>query len=180
MKGMAPGSKLIVGALLAVAVGIGLWGTFDYTRDSSTRAETNPVESPRAANPGRLERGRFIADARPLRGTRQLLNQLRSVGLEQAIVLRGATPKRLSVTFTGEQDVSARTFYEANGRTVSVGQIFGAPLPPAGGLVRLSPDRTAVEVDDVLYWSERGYILTIAAESQGLVERLRWRSAGNH
>jgi hypothetical protein len=180
MKGMASTSKLIVGALLAVAVGVGLWGTFDYTRDSSTRAETNPVESSRAANPLRLERGRFSADARPLRGTRQLLNQLRSAGLEQAIVLRGATPKRLSVTFTGEQDISARTFYEANGRTVSVGQIFGAPLPPAGGLVRLSPDRTAVEVDDVLYWSERGYILTIAAESRGLVERLRWRSAGDH
>jgi hypothetical protein len=180
MKGMASTSKLIVGALLAVAVGVGLWGTVDYTRDSSTRAETNPAERPRATNPLRLERGRFSADPRPLRGTRQLLNQLRSVGLEQALVLRGATPKRLSVTFTGEQDVSARTFYETSGRTVSVGQIFGAPLPPAGGLVRLSPDRTAVEVDGILYWSERGYIVTIAAESQGLAERLRWRSAGNN
>jgi hypothetical protein len=174
---MARTSKLIVGALLIVAAGIGLWGTFDYTRDTSKRTEPNPG-SPRVSDPLRLERGRFIADARPLRGTRQLINQLRGAGLEQAIVLTGAEPKRLSVTFTGEQDVSARTFYETGGRTVSVGQIFGAPLPPAGGLVRLSPDRTAVEVDGVLYWAERGYVLTIEAESRGLVERLRWRSVG--
>jgi len=176
---MARTSKLIVGALLAAAVGVGLWGTLDYTRDTSKRAAANPADRSRAADPGRLERGRSIADSRPLRGTRQLLNQLRGVGLEQAIVLSGATPKRLSVTFTGEQDVSARTFYEESGRVVSVGQIFGAPLPPAGGLVRLSPSMTAVEVDGVLYWSERGYILTIESESLALVERLRWRKAGN-
>ena len=172
---MARTSKLIVGALLAAAVGVALWGTLDYTRDTSIRAQ-NLAGGSRASDPGRLERGRFVADARPLRGTRQLLNQLRGVGLRQAIILSGATPRRLSVTFTGEQDVSAHTFYEVGGQTVSVGQTFGAPLPPAGGLVRLGPERTAVQVDDVLYWSERGYILSIASESQGLVERLRWRS----
>ena len=174
---MARTPKLIVGALLAVAVGLGLWGTFDYTRDTSVRAEANPAsDKAQEPEPPRLQGGRFIADARPLRGMQQLLNQLRSVGLRQALVLGGGQPKRLSVTFTGEQDVAAHTFYEVGGRTVSVGQIFGAPLPPAGGLVRLSPDRTAVEVDDVLYWAERGYILTLASDSKELAGRLRWRS----
>jgi hypothetical protein len=175
---MAGTSKFIVGALLIAAAGIGLWGTFAYTRETSTRAEKQSVERSSDELP-RLERGRFIADARPLRGTRQLINQLRGAGLEQAIVLSGAEPKRLSVTFTGEQDVSARTYYETGGGTVSVGQIFGAPLPPAGGLVRLSSGQTAVEVDGVLYWAERGYILTLGAESKELAGRLRWRSVGN-
>ena len=172
---MSRTSKLVAGALLTAAVGVALWGTVDYTRDTSTRAQANPADGSRTSDPG-LQESRFVADARPLRGTRQLLNQLRDVGLRQAIVLRGSTPKRLSVTFTGEQDVSTHTFYEVGGQTVSVGQTFGAPLPPAGGLVRLGPERTAVEVDDILYWSERGYILSIASESQGLIHRLRWRS----
>ncbi len=174
---MARTWKLIVGAVLAVAVGLALWGTFDYTRNPALRAETNPTSvRTQASEPPRLPRGRFIADARPLRGMEQLVNQLHRVGLRQVLVLTGGQPMRLSVTFTGEQDVAAHTFYEVRGRTVSVGQIFGAPLPPAGGLVRLSSDRTAVEVNEVLYWAERGYILTLASESKELAGRLRWRS----
>lgn len=174
---MARTSKLIVGALLAVAVGLGLWGTLAYTRETSTRDEPNPaLESTQASEPP-LQQGSAIADARPLRGIKQLVNQLHRVGLREVLVLNKGQPKRLSVTFTGEQDVAAHSFYEVRGRTVSVGQIFGAPLPPAGGLVRISPDRTAVEVDDILYWSERGFILTLASESKELAGRLRWRSS---
>ena len=174
---MARTSKLIVGALLAVAVGLGLWGTLDYTRDTSMRAEANPAsDSTQAPEPPGLQQGSAVADARPLRGITQLVNQLHRVGLREVLVLNKGQPKRLSVTFTGEQDVAAHSFYEVRGQTVSVGQIFGVPLPPAGGLVRLSPDRTAVEVDDVLYWSERGFILTLPSESKELAGSLGWRS----
>jgi hypothetical protein len=173
---MARTSKLIIGALLIAAVGVGLWGTLDYTTDTSMRSGANAADGSRQPDPDRLEREGFIGEGRRLRGTRQLLHQLRGVGFEEAIFLRGATPERLSVTFTGEQDVSVRTFYEVSGQVVSVGQTFGAPLPPAGGLIRLGPEQNAVEVDGVLYWSERGYILTVASESRELVERLRWRS----
>ena len=173
---MARTSKLIVGALLAVAVGLGLWGTLSYTRDISKSATANPSSERQSSEPLRLQRGRAIADARPLRGLQQLVNQLHRVGLREALVLIEGRPQRLSVTFTGEQDVAAHTYYEVRGRTVSVGQIFGAPLPPSGPLVRLSPDRTAVEVDDVLYWAERGYILTLPSDSKELAKNLRWRS----
>ena len=172
---MALTSKLIVGALLAVAVGLGLWGTLAYTRETSMSDEANQAPG-QASEPLPQQQGSAIADARPLRGIKQLVNQLHRVGLREVLVLNKGQPKRLSVTFTGEQDVAAHSFYEVRGRTVSVGQIFGVPLPPAGGLVRLSPDRTAVEVDDVLYWSERGFILTLSSESKELAGRLRWRS----
>jgi hypothetical protein len=173
---MARTSKLIVGALLAVAVGLGLWGTLAYTRETSMRDEANPASGSTQASEPPHQQGSAIADARPLRGITQLVNQLHRVGLREVLVLNKGQPKRLSVTFTGEQDVAAHSFYEVRGQTVSVGQIFGAPLPPAGGLVRLSSDRTAVEVDDVLYWSERGFILTLASDSKELAGRLRWRS----
>jgi hypothetical protein len=174
---MARTSKLIVGTLLAVAVGLGLWGTLAYTRETLMGDEANPASrSTQVSESPPLQQGSAIADARPLRGITQLVNQLHRVGLREVLVLNKGQPKRLSVTFTGEQDVAAHSFYEVRGRTVSVGQIFGAPLPPSGGLVRLSPDRTAVEVDDVLYWSERGFILTLASDSKELAGRLRWRS----
>ena len=73
--------------------GLGLWGTFDYTRDTSVRAEANPAsDDAQVPEPQRLQRGRFIADARPLRGMQQLVNQLRRVGLRQVTRPdRGAT-----------------------------------------------------------------------------------------
>lgn len=178
MDPMAPAWRVLVGVALVAAVAAGLWGTFDYAKETSERSFSQPTDAP--ARPSETQRlGRAIADARPLRGMRQLVNQLNRIGLKRAAVLAGERPSRLSVTFTGEQDVAARTFYEVDGRTVSLGQVFGAPLPAAGGLVRLPSDRVAVEVDDVLYWAERGYVLTIPSDARNLVGRLRWRGAGD-
>jgi len=172
---MGPAWRLLVGVILVAAVAAGLWGTLDYANETSNRASAQPTSRPAPPSDAPRLGGRAIADARPLRGMRQLVNQLNRIGLKRAAVLAGQRPSRLSVTFTGEQDVSARTFYQVDGRTVSLGQVFGAPLPAAGGLVRLPPDRVAVEVNDILYWAERGYVLTIPSDARDLVELLRWR-----
>ncbi|MGH2750396.1 MAG: hypothetical protein ACRDK3_05930 [Actinomycetota bacterium] len=172
---MATSAKVIVGVCLVVALFVGLSGTFDYARETSRRSAARSMsEESLLPQSGQTERRRTAPSVK-LRGSRDLVAQLNQIGFKQAIVLTRAQPRRLVLGFTGEQDVSARTSYEVGGRTVTVGQIYGVPLPSAGGLVRLDSRRAAVEVGGVLYWSERGYTLTIAAESQDLVRRLRWR-----
>ena len=101
--------------------------------------------------------------------------QLRKIGFKEAILLPGERPRRLTLSFSGDQDVSARTFYEVNGRLLSIAQIYGAPLPEAGTIVKLSSRRAGIVVGDVIYWSERGYLVAIPEESRALITRLRWR-----
>ncbi|MBA3290694.1 MAG: hypothetical protein H0U17_04290 [Actinobacteria bacterium] len=173
---MSNGVKWSVGACLALALVVSLFGTFDYARDTARRPELAPTpEDDDSSSPSRLDRSRRGPRPLPLQGPSHLLMQLRKIGFKEAILLPGERPRRLTLSFSGDQDVSARTFYEVNGRLLSIAQIYGAPLPEAGTIVKLSSRRAGIVVGDVIYWSERGYLVAIPEESRALITRLRWR-----
>jgi hypothetical protein len=178
MGAMVTSSKVIVGMCVAVALVVGLAGTFDYARDRGTRAESTPEdgEAP-TPDPLRVERGRRFPNVDDLQlGTNdEVVTALRGVGFGRVIVLNGGRPTRLTVRLAGEGGTAARTFYEFKDRVVSVGQVKDGVAPLTGRIIRLAPSRIALEVRGVYYLSERGFIVTIASSAADLLERLRWR-----
>jgi hypothetical protein len=178
---MMTSSKVVIGICLAVAVVIGLSGTFDYARERASRAESTPDdESKRQPDPLRIEPGRRfpgVDDLEPS-STDEVVATLRRAGFDRVIVLAGARPTRLIVKFAGEEGTTARTFYEFEGRTVPVGQVKDGWAPLSGRITRLAPARIALEVRGIYYLSERGFIVTIPSGAADLLGRLRWRRPG--
>jgi hypothetical protein len=175
---MVTSSKVVIGICLAVAVVIGLSGTFDYARERASRAESTPDdESKPPPDPPRVEPGRRFPDVDdlPLGSTDEVVDTLRRAGFGRVIVLPGGRPTRLIVRFAGEGQTSARTFYEFEGRTVALGQVKNGLAPLTGRITRLTPSRIALEVRGIYYLSERGFIVTIASGAADLLEHLRWR-----
>ena len=176
---MVTSSKVVIGVCLAVAVVIGLSGTFDYARERANGGgESTPDdESKSPPDPPRVEPGRRFpgVDDLPLGSTDEVVDALRRAGFGRVIVLSGGRPTRLIVRFAGEGQTMARTFYEFEGRTVALGQVKNGLAPLTGRITRLTPSRIALEVRGIYYLSERGFIVTIASGAADLLDRLRWR-----
>ncbi|MGH2777587.1 MAG: hypothetical protein ACRDJB_02945 [Actinomycetota bacterium] len=175
---MVTSSKVVIGVGLVVALVVGLSGTFDYARERASRSEsTSEDDSTPSPDPLRVEPGRRFPDVDDVRlgGTDEVVSALRRAGFDQVIVLAGGRPTRLIVRFAGEGGTAARTFYEIEGRTVSLGQVKDGLAPLTGSITRLAPSRIALEVRGIYYLSERGFIVTIASGAADLLERLRWR-----
>lgn len=175
---MGNGSRVALGVLLLLALLYGLRGTFDYATERGSAADPEPAAAAtlgsgatdRAHHPERPRLAHAVASPR------ELVRRLSKAGFSQVVVLRGARPERFYVEFSGEDDAAARTFYDVGGRVVSVGQLAGVPLPEAGTLVRARGGRSGIEVGGVYFWSERGYVLSVAGDRSGYFDSLRWRS----
>lgn len=175
---MTTASKAIIGVCVLVPLVVGLSGTFDYAQDRARRADSALEGSPGpTADPLRVERGRRPPDlpSVDLRSKPQVVDELQRAGFDQAIVLKGGRPTRLTLRLAGEDGTAARTYYDVEGRTVSIGQVRDGVMPLTGTITKLTPSRIALEVRGVYYLSERGYIVTIGSNAGEFIDRLRWQ-----